>query len=296
MADQATTTEGDAGKGGEGDAAAAAAAGGAGGEAKSWLESLPDDIRDNSILKRYATPEDGARALISATGRLGVPPEELIRLPKPDDAKGVEALWNKVGRPEKVDGYGDVKLPDGSPMDKDALQGFLATMHQTGPFTPAQAQAAAKWYGDFGAAQVKAATDAFAAAKAEGERALKGEWGAAYQQNLDAAALAAERFGGKDFRAFVDESGMGDDPRFLKTFKAIADAMGEAGAPPHERGRDGGARNGVLAPAEAQAERARMEADPKIMKALMDPSDPHHEHQVQRRLELIRLSEQKKEN
>lgn len=281
---------GNAAGGGAGAGAGGAAGGGAAGsgEGKSWLDGLPEELRDNPTLKRYATAEDSARALISAAGRLGAPPEELIRLPKPDDQAGMEKLWNSVGRPDKVDGYGDIKLPEGSPMDKEALQGFLASMHKAGPFTKSQAEAAAKWYGDFGAAQVKAATDSFAAAQAEGKRALQGEWGAAYPQKVDAAASAALRFGGADLQKFVNESGMGDDPRFLKAWAAVADALGEAAAAPHERGRDGG-RGGALSPEEASAELAKMVGDEKINTALMDPNHAQHEHFVQRRLELIRL-------
>ncbi|MFN3432748.1 MAG: hypothetical protein ACK46X_22730, partial [Candidatus Sericytochromatia bacterium] len=167
---------------------------------QSWLEGLklPDDVRDHATIKKYAAnPEALARAVIHLEGHMGVPAEQLIRLPKPDDAEGNAALWNRLGRPETPDKF-DVKLPEGSDLDKAALDSFLATLHKAGPMTPAMAQAAADWYGGFAKQTAEAADKLY---KAEQDRVtleLKQELGGAYEQTIDAAAEAAERFGGAD--------------------------------------------------------------------------------------------------
>lgn len=297
MTDQANSlnsTDDDAKDGGAPDAAAAAAAAAeaakAKGDPKSWLEglSLPEDVRDHATIKKYAaSPEALARAVIHLEGHLGVPAEQLIRLPKPDDAEGNAGLWNRLGRPETPDKF-EVKLPEGSDLDKAGMDSFLAHMHKAGPLTGPMAQAAADWYGGYAKQVQDDADKAFKSAMETSETALKQELGGAYEPTVAAAAEAAGRFGGADYAQYLKDSGEGNDPRSIKAWAAVAKAAGEPGAP--DPGGKVTRRDGALTPAEAEAELAKFSnPEAEEYKGVMDANHAQHDFYVKRRNDLFQM-------
>lgn len=289
--------------GGGDDAAAAAAAaaeaaktgGGAapkpGDAPKSWLEglNLPEDVRDHATVKKYgASAESLLRGMIHLEGHLGVPPEQLLRLPKPDDAEGNAALWNRLGRPETPDKY-EVKVPEGSDLDKAGLDSFLAHLHKAGPLTGGMAQAAADWYGGYAKQVAEDADKAFKAEQDKAELVLKQELGGAYEGTLDAAAEAAERFGGADYAKFLKASGFGNDRANIMAWANVAKAAGEPGA--HDpAGKTGKREPGVLTPAEAEAELVKYsDTNSEEYKAIMDGSHPQHDFYIAKRNKLFQM-------
>jgi len=265
-----------------------------GGEApKSWLEGLglPEDVRDHAAIKKYAaSPEGLARAVIHLEGHMGVPAEQLVRLPKPDDAEGNAALWNRLGRPETPDKF-DIKLPEGSDLDKAGLDSFLAHLHKAGPMTPSMAQAAADWYGGY-AKQVAAESERhFAAARETADADLKKELGGAYEATIDAAAEAVERFGGADYVQYLKDTNQGSDPRAIKAWAAVAKASAEPGAPdPGGKGAGSRREGGVMSPAEAEAELAKFSnPEAEEYKGVMDNNHAQHDFYVKRRNDLFRM-------
>lgn len=261
-----------------------------GGEGKSWLDGLklPDDVRsDPTVAKFAADPEGMARSLIHLQKHFGLPAEQIVRLPKPDDAEANGKFWNTLGRPETPDKY-EVKIPEGSDLDKAGLDSFLAHMHKAGPLTGPMAQAAADWYGGFAAQLAQDRATAFEAAQKAGTEALKAEWGAAYEDNLDAAAEMAERFGGKDYVKFLKDSGQGNDPANLKAWAAVAKAAGEPGSPDPGGKRGGG--GGGMTPAEAEAALTvySTPGTPEYV-ALHDGAHAQHAFHVNKRNELFQL-------
>lgn len=265
-----------------------------GGDApKSWLEGLdlPEDVRDHATVKKYAAnPEGLLRGMIHLEGHMGAPAEQLVRLPKPDDAEGNAALWNRLGRPETPDKY-EVKVPEGSDLDKAGVDSFLAHLHKAGPLTPAMAQAAADWYGGYAKQTVEEAGRQFKALQDTAQADLRREWGGAYEGNLDAAAEAVEKFGGADYVKYLKDSGLGDDPASIKAWAAVAKASGEPGSP-DPGGKGAGARRvgGALTPAEAEAELVKFNTPGSDeYKALQDGNDPNHDHFVKKRNDLFRM-------
>jgi len=293
MTDQSTNQNSD-GAGGEGAAGGAGGeqqgggAPGAGGEGQSWLEKagLPEDVRGHASVKKYAkSPEDLARAVIHLESHLGIPADQIVRMPKADDKEGFAALYNKLGRPEKPDGY-TAKI-EGDQMDEATFSAFKSQAHELG-LSNVQVEGLAKWYGATGAQTMEQLQAADTAARTANETALKGEFGQAYEQNVQLAADAAVKFGGEDLANWLKETGAGNDPRVIKAWLAVAKAAAEPGTP-DPSGNQGGDRK-VMTPAEAEAELAKMESDPEIMKALTDPNHINKQHYHERRLMLIKLS------
>lgn len=268
--------------------------GGGGGEQKSWFETLPEDVRGHAVLQKYkGNPEGMVRGLIHLEQHMGVPPEQLLRLPRPDDAEGNQKLWNTLGRPETPDLYG-VKLDEGAPLDQAGLDAFLATMHKAGPFTPDMAKAATDWYSGWAREQQEAADAAIADARKGWERDLRKEWGAAYDETLDAIAEITERHAPEGYVDYLKSSGLGSDKRHLLFMASMAKAFAEPGAPSPD-GKRGQREGGALTPAEAEAELAKFN-DPASVeyKALHDPAHPQHDFYNKRRVELFAMKRGKK--
>lgn len=143
----------------------------------------------HEIGKKYAGSPDPhletAKALRNAEKLIGGDPKLLLKIPAEGDSEAQATLWNKLGRPEKPDGY---KLPEALAKD-ETLGKMLPEFHKMGL---TQAQVAALT--EMSAAQAKAineAADASYAAQAKSDiAALRVEWGQAFERN-DAAAMAA---------------------------------------------------------------------------------------------------------
>ena len=62
----------------------------------------------------------------------------------------------------------------------------------------------------------------------EGINALKQEWGAAYDNNLLAARAAVTHFGDDlEMSNYLDETGLGNDPKLIKYLAKVGASLGE---------------------------------------------------------------------
>jgi len=107
---------------------------------------------------------------------------------------------------------------------------------------------AAKAFGDLFVKQVfaqeKAARDAYAKAKTDGEEALKTDWKANYDSNAELARRAIQTFGKDELEAAFKEAGVENHPAIIKAFYEIGKAIGEdtlvpgSGGPPEPSPED----------------------------------------------------------
>ena len=164
--------------------------------AKSWLESLPDDLKDNETLKAYKDPVELAKALLEAKG------------------KAVEV-------PETPDLY-QVEVPENFPVDKDFLAAAKTWAHEAGLST-AQFEKFAKPYVEAQANQLAA----MASATQKDVDALKAEWGPEFEVNDKLATQAVRRFGGDELLQALLDTGAAKKPAVVKAFLAIQKAISE---------------------------------------------------------------------
>lgn len=186
---------------------------------------------------------------------------------KDGDPVAEKTLWSKLGRPEKPEEYAAV-VPDGLDISVEQLRSaaFEAGM------TKAQ----------FGKWVAKAVTNAQARAAATlGEmQALRTEWGAAFDQKLQAAATAATKFG-------VDQETVAGilagkvSPGAIRRWAAIGAAV------PGERNQldPPGGNPGALTREEAQRQFAEIQRNPAYFKA----QDPDHDRLVARANVLMKM-------
>jgi hypothetical protein len=158
-----------------------------------------------------------------------------IRLPKadasPEDkAKAFNDIYNKLGRPESPDKYdlGELPpLPERVTWDDAKLNGIKSELHKMG-LTTDQAKAVlslhAKELGQFVPDNTKVA--------AESKEALLSHYGseAMFSRNLNFAQKTVKEYGDADFVKWLDESGMGNNPNFIKYNAKIGRELIEHGA------------------------------------------------------------------
>src|SRR5690348_7114026 len=258
-------------------AAAAAALGTAPAtEGLSWLPGATEDMVGYVKNKGWTDPKQVLEGYQNLEKMRGVPADRLLTLPASDaDQAARDAFFDKLGRPKEAAGYEFSIGADGQ--DGGWNDHLKQTFHKAG-LTAEQAKTVISDY----AAKVQADAEAQAVAqvtKVQGEHAeLMREWGAAANQNLDAARKGKELLKFSD--ADVDAQGQSiGHKRAMKLLHDVATRSGEAGYV-----TDTGAQGygNAMTPAQATARLAELTADKDWVKRLQ-AGGPDSKEAVERR-------------
>ena len=241
--------------------------------APTWYAGLADETlvghwqnKGYDLTNPAKVAVEATKAAIEAQKFVGVPANEILRLPKADDAVGTAAFWQKLGAPVDAKGYTfeGLKFPDGSELD----QGFKDNMAKLAmdnrlPVTAANAvtQGVLKMLADAEAAEVAEHT-----VSVQAERdALKKDWGAAYDGNLLAAQNAIRNLGIKPEAVDALEKAAGYGA-VMNMFRNIGVKIGEA---PFIDTSSGSNNMGVMSGSQAAARLDELKADEGWTKRLL---------------------------
>lgn len=218
------------GAGGDGAAEITGGGGGegGGGAAPEWHAGLPDDLKGDATLARYADVPSLAKAHIEAHKVA----KSKIVLPGADAGDDAwSAFYAATGRPETADGYGDFGLPaladdadDAAKAARDGLvKQYQEALHPLG-LNPRQASALVA--ADI--SRIEAAQEAFYKQGQTEVDALKKEMGVEYEPNRAAAQKVFTELFGDDAAALADEldTKVGS-ARLVKGMMALAKRVGE---------------------------------------------------------------------
>lgn len=222
---------------------AAPPAAGAPPPAADWRASLPAEIRDAPGLTKFQDPGALARSYVELEGLVG---RKGAIVPGEKDGPDVQARWRQaIGVPEKPSDYG-LAAPKDIPAeawDGERATAFATEAHRLG-LTPAQAKGLAEWAAKDSASALQRFTAGIEADGRPMDEVLRGEWGARYDAQVDAAKRAARQFG--------DEAALGaleariGGAAMVRMFAKIGSALAED-AP-------AGMGTGSRAPADPKAE------------------------------------------
>lgn len=232
-----------------------------------FRDQLPDDLKSDPILSSYASVEALARSHIAAERMIGkriedASPEELGR------------HYARHGRPQSPDAYEFGGAEGASPTELESQA--RSWFHEAG-ISQRQAEILhEKWSGFVGEHTLEA-DRAAETARSESEQALRSEWGRTYDRNVAMASRAVAQFGGGELADYLDETGLGNDPRLIKAFAAIASQVGE------DTLIGDGEGNFVITPDAARGEITRTLGNP----AYFDANHPDHGATVERMRELF---------
>ena len=271
------------GTGGDGGAGGGAGAGAAGaGTGNPWFSGFKaEDVRGFIENKGFKDPEALASAYWNLEKTRGVPADRLLTLPADDKPESWSPIYNRLGRPEKPEGY-EVQGVEGTPADFIAWQ--RETYHELG-LTKKQGEALSKKWNELvtasGAHDQQASKE-----KLQGQiNSLKKEWGAAAQQNIEVVDAMVEKLGMDEATQKQLEGVLGFDG-FAKFIHGITTKFGiKLGESDFHSGTGSGNDFGAMTPAAAKARRDELMSDPEWVKAFSNGD-------VAKRKEFDRLSAQ----
>lgn len=240
---------------------------------KAWQEqiaALPEDIRGHASLKDIKDLAGLAKAFVDTKSMVGA--DKLVIPAKDAPKEQWDAYWTKLGRPESPDKYelAQEGLPQGIDVPPEMLTAYFGKAHELG-MSKQQVAGIHRWMLEHLKATETALGESAATEASEAVAALKKEFGSAYEQRLNLARNAVQEFGGDELKGFLEETGLGNDPRLVKAFAKIGQAIGS-----DEILGLGGRANFGTSPDEAQRKIAEKMRDPAFQKAYMEEYSPGH--------------------
>jgi len=259
---------------------------------KPFAEQLPEKIRGEAAFKDIKNLEGLADSYYNAQKMIGVPKDQLLRLPTSDKPEDWAPVYDRLGRPAKADDY-KLKVPDGfPPAEKTYAASVMAAAHGAG-LTQKQFESMTGWLyqsaGESLAAQ-QAGKDAQVETWIGG---LKTEWGAAFDNKVAQSRAAmghyAEAAGlGDELKKAMDETGAGNHPVFIKLFNHLSRNLHEDGSLTGKAFGD----SALKSPVEAQQQINALRGDANFMKQYHNANkrDPAHIDAVAKMEALYKLA------
>lgn len=251
-----------------------------------WFGSLPAELQAEKSIANFKGKgvDELAKSLVNAQRMIGTD-----KVAKPQAGWG-EKEWGEfydaVGRPKEASEYQlPEKLPEGVNITPESAKQFFEKAREMG-LTKRQAAAVV----EFHAQQVAAASQDFTAQQekmlAEAKVELERRFGTAFNERMGLAKEAL-RFAGSDAdrEALLSNPLIANNPAIIELLANV----GKAVASDVIIGKGGGYKPS-LTPSEAQAEIARLNADPEHIRAWMEADHPGHKLAVERKDELYRLA------
>ena len=185
--------------------------------------------------------------------------KSLVELPG-DDAtpEQMGAFYDRLGRPKTAAEYG-IKVPDGG--DAQLAEWFTKTSHDLG-LSAKQAKGLFDQWQAMTGARGAAMEEATRAAEESDMRALKQEWGQAYEPNITAGRRAAAALGYDQAKLSALEAKIGTG-EMLRLFATLGSKMGEPGFA--GEGRSGESGGFGTSPAAAGQQIADLKNDKDFM-------------------------------
>lgn len=201
-----------------------------------WRAELPDPLKQHEAFLPYKTKNELWNGHIDTVTKLketeGKLANSIPKLGENPTEEEVSSFRKAVGIPETPDGYEFVRpdLPEGIEVSKEIESAFRSKFHDLG--IPAQAgKELYNYYMNFWLGALKADGEAKMQAVEEGIANLEKEWGSRdseqYKANMTLMGRAVDKFGGGDLKKYLDDTGLGNHPLFVKTFVQIGKAMSE---------------------------------------------------------------------
>jgi hypothetical protein len=259
---------------------------------KPFAEQLPEKIRGEAAFKDIKSIDALADSYYNAQKMIGVPKDQLLRLPTSDKPEDWAPVYNRLGRPEKSGDY-KLKVPEGfPPAEKEYAESVMAAAHGAG-LSQKQFETMTGWLYERAGQSIAAQRANQEATAAQRIGSLKTEWGQAFdnkvEQSRNAMMYHAEKAGIlAEVKAAMDDTGAGDHPAIIKLFNYM-------GIDLHEDGKLTGKAFGggsLSSPVEAQQQINALRQDTGFMKAYHNPNkrDAGHVDAVARMEALYKLA------
>jgi hypothetical protein len=273
MTDGASGSAGDAGAAGASDDGAAAGnAGGSGGAAQAsangagdaglpadWTQPLSAEYKNYVQQKGFKDPGAVLESYVNLEKLVGVPKEQLLKLPQKADDPAWNDVYSKLGKPEKSDGYNLVVPKENG--DENFANWAKETFHGLN-LSKAQGENLVEKWNAYIAGVREAQAKEYEAAVLKDVEKLKTDWGMAHDQNLRIAQRAAEVLGFDEAKIDQFEQVMG----FQGVMRLLHDLGTKLGEDKFVSGEGLAGGKGFLTPDTAQQRIQALKGDPEFAK------------------------------
>jgi len=249
-----------------------------------WKASLPEDVRADPSLTDIKDVDNLAKSYINGQKLIGK-----NRIALPDD-KATDEEWSSfyssIGRPEKSGAYqfGErPALPEGLEYDEAFESNFRDLSYKAG-LSSAQAKAIYDGYHDYISKKSELEGKNQTTQTDEWVTSLKKEFGKAYDERIDLATRAVHAYGDDGLKKWLDDTGMGNNPMFVKLFAKIGEGVAEG------RSDTASARAFTMTPDQAKQEIARYNRDGEFMKAYSSGDHTGHQAALDKMNSLYKLA------
>ena len=202
------------------------------GDAPAWMAQLDKDLQGHERLTQFKTIGEMGRAFLDTEGKV----KNAVVIPG-ENATDEEraAYYQKLGRPEKVEGYElkkPEKLPEGVPYSPEMIAAFSNLAFEAG-LSKSQTAKIHDWYYGSVAKGAEMQKKADEKELQDSINSLKNEWkGDTYKTNEEIAIRGFKTFS-KDVKdaetlletAKIGNVKLGNHPAFLKLFHKIGQAI-----------------------------------------------------------------------
>lgn len=224
---------------GEGTGEGTGTGAGTGESTPAWVAQLPADLKGETTFTTHKTLGDFAKAHLEKLGKVtelegkAAKASELEAklsgaIFKPaDDAtpEQLEAFYRSLGKPETPKDY---EFPKGEGVEHDPkLTEWAQSTFHAANLNKEQAKVIGGAWDKFIGEMVKANQEAVVKARTEAETAIKTELGEQYPVAVQLTSRFIEKYAKPEEKAFLDESGMGNHPTFVRMVFAFAKKTGE---------------------------------------------------------------------
>jgi len=184
----------------------------------SWRDNLPTDLKAEKTLEKFVGKDwsEAGPTLAKSYVALEKMPRGVTVPGEKATPEEWDAFHTKMGRPADIAQYGvKAVVPDGLLWSEEAEKLVVGNMHKLG-LSQKQAQGVIDSYLKLAHEGVLKVEQAKNSDHDTAVTEMKGEWGGLYDENIALVQRIVTEFGDEDFKTYLDETGLGNDPRFLK--------------------------------------------------------------------------------
>jgi len=225
-----------------------------------WTASFNDDLKGYVHNKGFKDPGAVLESYRNLEKLIGAPKERIVKLPEKADDPAWAEVYDRLGRPKDAKEY-TIKAPEGLGEDKQFVDWAKGKFHELG-LTRQQGEKLSQSWNEYVATQMNGASEANQQASKEAEQALKKEWGAAFEQNLNVVDRAAKQFGLEDKHLLALRQALGP-AEAAKLVLKIGQGIGED---TFVAGETRASSFGALTPAQAVNRIGALRQDPDFVR------------------------------
>ena len=188
---------------------------------ENWKSALPDDLQKDPSMMSIMDIQSLAKSYVHSQKMIGK--DKIVVPDKFATTDDWNKVFNKLGLPESLDKY---ELKNADKFEKGFLDQFKGYAHKEG-ILPMHAEKILDWYEQYADNVVKENADKYKIEEENNIKSLQKEWGNGFERKVQAAAGVFKKFADEDTIKYINETGLGNDPKIIKVFAKIAESLGE---------------------------------------------------------------------